>query len=384
MRILQIVPSVALSAGGVARVVIDLSTALAQNGHTVDLVTLENPPGGEFTIPDLPHLIRHDFRALGLLRHLVYHYSKINNLIAQADVVHIHGLWQPANYQIWKACRRIGKPVVLTVHGMLDPWSMNYHWLRKQLYYGFREQALIEGATLLHFTAELEKQKASPWYSDATPTVVIPPVVCTEDFDRLPAPDEYKKTFPQLKDVKNFVLFIGRIHPKKGLETLISAFARYAPQDPDMSLVIAGPGEPAYRYSLVQLIDRLGISARVHMLDAVNGRPKYELYRGAILFATISYQENFGVVFAESLSCKTPVLMTQGVDIYPDILEQKIGFITEPKIDLATQALSDILLKNRDKLTEFGERGRQWVLNTLSPQAVAERWVAEYQKLLHA
>lgn len=384
MRILQIVPSVSIAAGGVPRVVIDLSVALVGAGCVVDLVVLQKSDGPEFHIPAKAGLTVYSPGELGRFGMLTQDAkNQLIRLISQADVIHLHGLWQPANYQAWKLCQSAHKPVVTTVHGMLAPWSMQQSRLKKKIYYALFESKLINHSALLHFTADLERKTASPWYAPNIRTAVIPPVFVIDDYNRLPEHHSYAQQIPELSKVKQYILFVGRLHHKKGIEPLIRGFSMIASGYQDISLIIAGPGPADYRQSLESLANECGVASRVIFLNSVTGAAKTAVYRGATLFATISHQENFGIVFAEALACETPVLMTEGVDIYPDILQNKIGFVTKPDPESVAGSLRKILTDHRPELDEMGRCGRQWVLDTLSPEAVARRWVEAYQSVLN-
>lgn len=125
-----------------------------------------------------------------------------------------------------------------------------------------------------------------------------------------------------------------------------------------------------------------GVAERVIFIPTITGEKKLSLYRGATLFVSASYQENFGMVFAESMACETPVLMTEGVDIYPDIVQNNIGFVTTPDADAVAAKLREALVDRRNELEEMGKRGRKWVFDTLSPAVVAQRWIDAYQSVI--
>lgn len=383
MRILQIIPDIAVSSGGVPRVVVDLSLTLSKAGNKVCLVSLSQSGESHLNVPSQPDLHLQNLKSLTRLGFLKSEKEPaIREMIADAEVVHFHGLWQPAYSRILKLCRFSHKPVVLTVHGMLAPWSMRHRWLKKRIYHFLIERHLISGCSALHFTAALEREKASPWIPAKHPTVVIPPAFFLDEYTHLGPKDAYRSLLPEISSVGRYILFLGRLHPVKGIEKLIQGFAQFAATSDDVSLVIAGPGDDSYRQSLMTLARVSGVAERVIFIPTITGEKKLSLYRGATLFVSASYQENFGMVFAESMACETPVMMTEGVDIYPDIVQNNIGFVTTPDAGAVAAKLREALVDRRDELEEMGKRGRKWVFDTLSPAVVAQRWIDAYQSVI--
>lgn len=383
MRILHLTVSIANEAGGVARTVQDTSKSLAQEGLTVEILTHRSgtldlpwkdspPPGLTLTMTKAACYER--FVSAEMKRILP-------ERIKACDILHVHGMWQTLNNRATSIARKLRKPYVCSIHGMLDPWSMSQRRRRKLLYYHLFEKSRLEHAAAIHFTAEDELRKAIEWVPAGVPTPVIPVIMNLAMFMELPERGAGYRYFPQVPANVPWVLFLSRIHAKKGLEYLIEAMVRLPAGLGSAQLVVAGTGEPGYVESLKALAKRLGIEARVHFVGLVQGATKTALYRTADVLAIPTSQENFGLIFPEALACETAVMLTTGVDIHREILAAGAGYlIRQDAADIAeklTAALGD-----RPANRQRGEAGRRWVLANLAPATIAKRWRGVYESIL--
>ena len=164
-------------------------------------------------------------------------------LIAAADVVHIHALWESIQHQAAVLCQRMHKPYLMSAHGMLDPWSLSQSKWKKRLYLALRLRHDLQSAAAIHFTNALERDQASALHLSGR-TLIERYVFDWREFETLPASDTFRSRYPQLEG-KRTLLFFGRLHPKKGLDLLLPAFAASEPRD--AMLVLAGPVTDAYR-----------------------------------------------------------------------------------------------------------------------------------------
>ena len=303
--------------------------------------------------------------------------SKIGRLVSSADIVHIYGVWEQIQYQTAQTCQRLKVPYIFEPCGMLDPWSLSQKKLKKWIYLNLRMRRALQGASLLHFTSDEEARlvnnlKLTP------PGLVRPLGIDTAEFASLP-PRVCSTQSGLLNPKKLKLIFLGRVHYKKGVDLLISAFGRL--KDIDCELVIAGPEhDPKYSRKLRELIDSLGIGARIQFTGMLRGEEKIKALASADLFILPSHQENFGIAVVESLAAGTPVLISDHVNIHPLITQIKAGETVSNHADALEKTIRKWLTDSALR-TQAGERGRKYVLENLSWQAISRLWTETYLSL---
>jgi glycosyltransferase involved in cell wall biosynthesis len=368
-----------LEQGGVVQAVLDLSQALAKRGHRITLLTMD--------AKDAPHDWHHDASAprivqlpagcggLGLLSRAGL--RRAMEFAGQADIVHLHTPWALANRQLARRLQARGIPYVLSIHGMLDAWSMAQKPLKKRIYLALGGRQFLRGAARLHFTAESEKTQAQPRVHRANGrSVVVPLIVDLSSYDFLPGPELAHRAFPAILSDRPLILFLSRLHPKKGVELLISAAAILRQRTVNFQLLIAGPGDDAYRAGLEAEADRQGVRSCVQFLGMVRGQEKLSLYQRANVFALPTHQENFGLVLIEALACGTPVVTTRGTDIWRE-LEDAGALIVERTAPALATAIEK-LLADPAASVRLGEQGRAFVHQWLQPQRVIQQYEQLY------
>jgi glycosyltransferase involved in cell wall biosynthesis len=381
LRCLHYLPSVRLEEGGVARAVLDFCAIFASLGHATTLVTSDPKDvpadwvAGTAGAPKVVVIDPPRGRLELLPRASV---ARLNDLLRETDVLHLHAPWTVSNEQWAAAARRSGVPYVLTLHGMLDDWSMAQKRLKKRIYLAIAGNRLLRGAAAIHCTAQAELEQASRWV-DRERGVVLPLLFDLDAFRRLPGPEPARARFPQLTGERPALLFLSRVHPKKGLEQLIGAAGELRRRGTDCAILIAGPGEAEYVARLQSLASSLGVRDLVHFLGMVRGPEKLSLYQGADLFVLPTSQENFGLVLLESLACGTPVLTTRGVDIWQELQAAGARIADAAPGPLAT-AIAE-LLSDRAALKSRGDAGRSWVFGRYEPRRLAAEYEALYARV---
>lgn len=382
MSCVHYLPLIALEEGGLVRSVYDLCQVMASRGMDVTLVTYDTRDapaawleGGE----GVPRVVKVPGPILP--RQILGRRSlKIAaQWIAQADVVHVHGPFILSSVQIAKVARRLRKPYVFTLHGMLDDWSMARRPLLKRLFMALGVKRALRRASRVHCTAEKELEQAQKWFGEGW-GVVLPYIVDTKPYVTLPGPEKAKAAFPVLRRPEKKVLFLGRLHEKKGVDLLIRAAASPRSGVEPFRVVIAGPSEPAYLDSLKRLAGTLGVFERVDFIGMVRGDLKVSLMQSVDLMALPTWQENFGLVLVESMACGTPVVTTFGVDIWPEI-EAAGGLVCDRSSEAFALALRDAL-GAPEVLKRRGEMGRRWVMDQLNPALVAQGYEALYREVV--
>lgn len=382
MRILQFHHDLDPESGGVVRAVLDLCGALAREGHDVTLGS-PHPVGvpaswrsGSGT--GTPTVVDTGPTRAGHLRLGRRGAVALGPALATARVVCLHEAWTPVNLRIARRARRAGAAVVVSPHGMLDDWSMSVRTWKKRLWLALAGRRYFHRADVVLCTAEAEAEQARRWIPRArlavAPLVVLP----AEEEDtprkvRLPrGPNGPAGTRPAR------LLFLSRLHPKKGLDDLLEAAAMLASRGRNVELWIAGSGDAAIERRLPARIDELGLADRTRILGFVDGPAKTELTRRADLLVLPTRQENYGLVLFEALRAGTPVLTTRGVDTWRELEASGAATILS---DARPRPLADALEEVLDAgdLAARGAKGRAWFRRHCSPGAVVARTVEVYE-----
>lgn len=382
MRILHYFDRVRLEEGGTIRAALDMSTAMARLGHQVTMVTYDDtdaPPEWKTSDPGAsPRIVRIDPPARPGRFFSGSQMKAIGALISQADIVHLHGMWVPSNPQVAGACRRAGVPYVVSIHGMLDDWGMQQRGLKKKIYLALQGNAMLKHAAALHTTAEGEREQSSKWMPSGR-WVVIPYIVDLSPFRTLPGPSEARAKFGLKEGDPPSVIFLSRLHYKKCPEILLQASALLHKRNVAHRLLMTGTGEPEYVDGLKRLAGELALGDRCSFLGMVSGSLKLSLYEAADVFALPTSQENFGLVFAESLACRTPVVGTKGTDIWRELASSGGAVIAERTPEAFADALAG-LLADAARRGSMGESGRRWVFDALDEGRIS----AEFEKMYSA
>jgi glycosyltransferase involved in cell wall biosynthesis len=328
MKLLRIVRSMSPSSGGISAGIREMHQSLKDHGFIVKVACLDDPNSPWSNDLD------GDLICLGPVNNK-YGYSKgLSNKICMIardfDVAIIEGIWSYHSFACWRAFRGIDLPYFVYTHGMLDPWFKNnfpIKHLKKWIFWPWSDYRVLRDSVNVLFTTEQERLLAreSFWLYKANEYVTgygisSPP----EDIES--QRDKFLTQFPCLRG-KRILLFLSRIHPKKGLDLLIDAFASIANSDQNLCLVIAGPDQIGFQSQLELKVKSAGITHQVHWLGMVTGDLKWGAFRSADLFCLPSHQENFGVVVAEALACRVPVAISKPVNLSTDVLQANAGIV---------------------------------------------------------
>lgn len=337
MRILHIIGTLNPEAGGPTESV-RILLSYGPIGYTGEVVTLDSP--------DAPYLKDVPFPVHGLgpqTSKYGYNAKLIPWLIANRDRfdgIVVNGLWQYCGFATLRAIRG-HKPYVVFTHGMLDPYfrhAFPLKHLKKWLYWLPVEYWVLRGAYKVLFTCEAEKELAEKSFFLWRWNPFVVPYGATAPLGDL---DAMKEVFfdkcPEIRG-KRYLLYLGRIHRKKGCDLLINAFVNFAAKDPDLYLVMAGPDQQDWRKKLEKPVIAAGLTDRILWPGLVRGDEKWGAFAGCEAFILPSHQENFGIAVAEALSCGKPALLADKVNIAPEIQADGAGYM-EPDTLKGTEAL---------------------------------------------
>ena len=255
----------------------------------------------------------------------------LRNRIRDYDIAVVNGLWNYASFGARQVLPRSRVPYVVFTHGMLDPWARQEYRLKhamKQALWFFSEGPLLTSAKAVLFTTEDEMLRARTTFR---PYRVRERVVGYGTADIVGDAESqiaaFRRLLPSLGN-RSFLLFLGRIHPKKGCDLLVDAFSKIAPEHPRLDLVIAGP-DPAGWYSALEAqAAASGVGHRIHWPGVLFGDVKWGALRACEAFVLPSHQENFGVAVAEALAAAKPVLITDKVAIWRDVKAAGAGLVS--------------------------------------------------------
>jgi glycosyltransferase involved in cell wall biosynthesis len=337
-RVLHVVRSLRRETGGLAEAVRNLSQAQRHRGDWATIVSLDPADEGDAT-----HVV------LGRRSH-GYGYSPafvpwLRTRAREFDAVIVHGLWQYQGFATRNALRGTATPYLVFPHGMLDVWFKRAHPLKhakKWLYWPWADYRVLRDAAAVCFTAEEERVRSrrSFWLYRAKERIAPIGIEAPKG-----NPEQQRAAFraahPAL-GARSFVLFLGRVHPKKGVDLLLRAYAAVHGKSAGAPvLAIAGPcDDPAYRDSLQAEAKRLGIEGAITWLPMLTGDVKWGALRACEAFALFSHQENFRVAIVEALACGRPVLLSDQIAICREIESDGAGMIGPDTAEGAAAVLS--------------------------------------------
>jgi glycosyltransferase involved in cell wall biosynthesis len=372
LSILHVIRSAEPSTGGTATVALFLAREQSSLGYGVCLAA-ENVPDNLWAPPSMkvarvpPSRIRCHPRA---------HQILVESL-ASADIVHLHGIWDRVLIRTARLARLMHKPYVVAPHGMLDPWCLQQKPWKKRLALALGYRRMLNRASGLHLLNPDERRLIEPLRLSA-PCAVVPNGISLADIDPLPPRDLFAIGRSELAG-DPYILFLGRLHKKKGLECLTEAFSRLSFRFPRVHLVICGPDDGA-RAECEQQVVRLGMTTRIHFIGPLYGRDKVSALAGASCFCLPSHQEGFSIAILEALACRVPVVISENCH-FPDVAAVGAGFVVQLNVKQVSESLARVL---GDPATAraMGDAGRRLVEERYTWHRAAELSIEMYQDIL--
>jgi len=294
---------------------------------------------------------------------------------AGLDILHTHGVWEPMMPASAAVARRLGVPYTIAPHGMLDPVVMSVARLKKRVALASTHRAFFAGAAFFHMLNEDEARLAGPLLR-GRPTRVIPNGIFVEEFEDPPPADAFHADHPELKG-ERYVLFLGRLAHKKGLDYLADAFDILLRSVDGVRLVVAGP-DGGQRAPFEAQVRRLGIGDRVHLVGPLYGHDKLAALRGAAVFCLPSRQEGFSIAITEALALGVPVVVSRACH-YPEVTHAGAGVETELDPADVADALARVLA-DRAGAQAMGAAGHTLVRERFTWPSVARRSIECYRE----
>lgn len=383
LNVLHVTPSMSPSWGGPAIVVSELTSELTGQGAHCEVVTTHGYRVGAGQVP-APGVPVHSFDAgFGLPARTWTGYSRelfrfLRDKAAGFDLIHIHEIWHFPAYAAVCAARRYGVPYVFTIHGELSDWGLRQKAVKKRTYRFFVLDRMLREAGALHAITRAEKEQVRK-LGFRTPVVVAPNGIEQSRFDALPSPQKLVQRFPELEG-KRVILFLGRLHPKKGLDILARSFSRIAGRFDDAVLLVAGPDKFETRKNMEAILRSKGLLDRTVFTGLLTGEDKLAAMSCADLFVLPSHSDVLGIAVLEAMAARLPVIITTGCE-FPEVFEQEAGLVVEPDDTSIAGALGR-LLADADLRGHMGRQGHTLVTERYTWQAAAAKMGELYRTLV--
>lgn len=372
MKVLHVVSRVGTEASGPSYSVCSLARALASRGHEVGLYSVRDgrPP----VLANFSHEMFRPARFPPGLCRSPELLSALRSAAPASDVVHSHNLWlMPNIYPGW-VTRGSRAKLVISPRGTLSTWALGNSRWKKKIVWALAQRSVVKSADCLHATAEAE-------YHDIRARGFEQPVCVIPNGIDLPSPAALEGTEARPKAEQRILLYVGRLHPGKGVDRLLQAWTRLAPQRPNWCLRIVGPDNRGHEAQLRALAAGLR-TPRVTFVGAAFGAEKWGEYRNADIYVLPTQSENFGLTVAEALACGTPVITTKGAP-WSGLVQERCGWWLDHGVEPLFEALRSATDISSAELEALGARGRDWMLRDFSWESIAEQMASVYHWLRH-
>ena len=377
MKTAHLYPFLGRDKGGIAACLPPMLSALESEGVECQLLSQSFRGDGDlaslklgataFAIKRAPTRDRSGFGFSPQLGSLVWR--------SDADILHSHGLWMWSDRVAANVARAAGKPHVISPHGMLEPWAMANSALKKRAMWRLFQGRALHEAHCLHALCEAEMKEMRN-LGLRNPIAVVPNGVNLAEFADLPAPDAFETAFPALK-ARRVLLFMARLHPKKGLVPLLQAWKNVAPTFADWTLVIAGPDEGGHRAELESLVAEHRLENAVLFAGMLDGATKKAALARAEAFVLPSFSEGFSIAILEAMACRLPILLTPGCHFF-DAVKSGAALEARPDSDSLGESLRQLLGESDEARAQMGQRGRRLIEQKYTWERVATAWKELY------
>jgi len=394
LRVLFTIADLQPESGGPSRTVPSFCSALAQLGVEVEILAMHY--GANNPRPIQPTAEQVPTRFVACTRSWAKRVKWTPGFAVAArgvcrewkpDIVHDTGLWLLTNHAAVGVARQHGLPLVVSPRGMLSSWALHYKGWKKQVAWHLYQKRDLQRAEVLHATshAEVESLRAAGL---AQPIAVVPNGVDLPQYGPQTADNRTTMTADgsegsEVSTVKaegrKILLYVGRLHPIKGLPDLVRAWAELRPQG--WRVVVAGVDEDSHQGEVESLVRQLCVEKDFEFAGPIEGNARWDLYRSANLFVLPSYSENFGLVVAEALACGVPVITTRATP-WDELRTRRCGWWIETGSAAMVSALREATSLNDEDRRAMGHRGRQLIEQKYTWEVAAKQMLAVYGWIL--
>ena len=384
VKILHVIASIAPRYGGPSKAVVEMCRALGRQGQAVTLFTTDADVNGRMDVPTDGPLAANGFTLryfpAGRWRRWGFSWPMalaLRENIPEFDIVHIHSLymfhtWASAHY-----CGKYGVPYMVRPHGTLDPFLRRKSRIKKAVYNFLIERRNLDRAAAIHYTVKEEMRLAHRAVGIRSPAVVVPLGIDLDEYAAPPPQGMLRLRYPETKG-KLLVLFLGRINFVKGLDILARAFARAVRQRIRMHLLIAGPDDEGYGRRVRAWLAEEGVLNHVTFSGMLEGENKLAAFADSDLFVLPSYTESFGITVLEAMACGLPVLISDRVKIWREVVDAHAGIAVECSVEHLARGLLYLIDHPEDRV-RMGENGKLLVAGQFTWNKVASDLISAYQ-----
>jgi len=386
LKVLHVLPTLSSYAGGPTAVALNLVRHLNQQGIDAEIATTNDNGNDYFRVPlmDLHDYqgvpVRFFQRSLRLKEYLVS--CTLGQWLWQNvrmyDLLDLHYLFSFAPTIAALFARYYKVPYTLRTMGQLTPWALAQSQVRKKIYTRLIERKNLNHAAAIHCTTWGEAQDVGN-FGIKVPKLILPLGVSPSE--NIPHASKTLKEKYNIPHDRLITLFLSRLHCKKRPDLLIEALAKLSPDLPTPHLILAGSGETDYHHYLKNLVDQHGLSQQVTFTGFVTGYQKSLLLQGADLFVLPSFSENFGIAVAEALLAGLPVILTEGVQLSPDVQQAQAGLVIKSDLE-SLQSAIEKLLRSPELRQILGGNARNLAESKYYWPTITENLVKGYQEVL--
>jgi len=359
--------------------VLGLCKGLAKCGHQVSLYTTNadeneilNVPLGVSTLEEGVEVFFYPVQKIIFGNVLSYPLVAALKLrVPNVDLVLIHSMYQLTSTAAAFYCRKFRVPYVVRPHGIMDPkLARRRRWLLKWAYIQLFEKKNLNCAAAIQYSSRMEDEMARHFMTVESPSLLIPEGINLEPFEKLPSRGNFRDKYPEMAG-KSLILHLGRIHQKKGLDLLVEAFSRVAARRDDVHLVLAGSGDKGYVMQITKMLHYLDVFDRTTITGQLDEDEKLAILRDADIFVLASYGENFGISVVEAMACGLPVIISDKVGIWREILEASAGTVTKCQPEEIADAIENLLNDSGLRMA-MGQRGKNIARDKFSSDRMSE------------
>jgi glycosyltransferase involved in cell wall biosynthesis len=375
MKILYVIEDMSSHSGGPPVSTLSMASALScldneisflcyeKDGHNITIKNAQEYPGYE-------KICWHTIPNKGYLEHFIpIRFSrKFLNLINQYDIISLHNSWRPLLIFSGIICLFYRKPYIVTPHGSLDKWALSHKKWKKFFVWHLCWKWIVNCATVVR-ALTLDEKNLMREIGITSPIEVIANGFFSSKFNELQSLNYSDYTKKELSNIKKpYILFLSRIHYKKGLDILITAFSFVAPLYHDLTLVIAGPDEN-YWSEMQYLINKLNINDRIMHIGPIYGNDKFRLLKNSVCFCLTSRQEGFSMAIIEAMSVGAPVIISENCH-FNELKINDSGIVTTLDIHEVSDAIINVI-SDQEKSILMGIKGSKFIYNSYTWESLA-------------
>lgn len=360
LRILHVINSVNPASGGPAEGLRQLCHIYDSGGHENEVATLDAPDDVvQYNFPAKVHALG---PGTGVYGYTPLATPWLKEHVSKFDLVFLNCIWQYNVLAAYRALQKCDTPYGVFAHGMLDPYfkiEFPLKHIKKLFYWHFFLHRILHNANAVLFTCEEERLLARRSFNRyQVREHVLNFGIFGPDVDLANAREEFLAGWPRLRG-KRLAFSMGRIHPKKGIDILIEAFAQSLARDSNWELVIAGPDQIDHRAELESLAAGLGVAEKITWTGMLGGALKWGALAASDVFVLPSHQENFGIVVAEALACGLPIIISNKVNIWREVDTHNAGLICSDTVESVRGCLKQWSGLKTDEIAEVRIRCRK-------------------------